>query len=203
MLETAMSLLQSLQGPPAYLLLLALLLGCGVGLPVNEDIVLLTASALTLTGTFEPIPLILVAWLGLLGGDSMIFHWGHRFGAKLLDKPFMARIVSPSRLQHMQLILQQRGAAFLFVVRFIPGVRTALFFAAGSLRMRYRDLFLFDGLAALIELPLLVYGVRYLGGKWQTVLAHLKGAQGYFLAALALCAVVWWLWRRYHRTPRA
>lgn len=201
MFESFLALLETLQGPPAYLLLFVVLAGCGVGLPVNEDIVLLTASALTLHGTMEPIPLIATAWCGLLCGDALIFHWGHRFGAKLLEKPFMARIVSPHKLQVMQHVLRRRGAAFLFFVRFIPGIRTALFFAAGSLRMRYRDLFLYDGVAALIELPLLVYGVRYVGGRWQVLQGYLHGAQWYLLGGIALASVLWW-WRRRKRRGR-
>ena len=48
MMESVWPFLQSLQGGPAYALMFGLLFGCGVGLPMNEDIVLLAAAALTL-----------------------------------------------------------------------------------------------------------------------------------------------------------
>lgn len=63
--------------------------------------------------------------------------------------------------------MRRWGPASIFVVRFMVGMRTALFFAAGSLRIPYRHLLMFDGVAALLELPLLVYGVRAVGGRWQ------------------------------------
>lgn len=82
----------------------------------------------------------------------------------------------------------------------MPGIRTALFFAAGTLKLRYRTLFLYDGLGAAIELPLLVYGVRFVGGRWQQILAWIERFQLYLLAALALAAGLWfarrWLRRR-------
>jgi membrane protein DedA with SNARE-associated domain len=52
----------------------------------------------------------------------------------------------------------------------MPGLRTALFFAAGSMKIPYRQFALFDGLAAAIELPLLVAAVRAVGGRWQAIL---------------------------------
>ncbi|MBS0317736.1 MAG: DedA family protein [Proteobacteria bacterium] len=196
MMDTVWPLLQSLQGGPAYLLLFGLLFGCGVGLPMNEDIVLLAASALTLQGVMDPLPLIGIAWLGLVGGDALVFYWGYRYGAGLLQKPFMARVVRPERLLALQQTMQRYGPGYIFVVRFMPGIRTALFLAAGSLRMRYRDLFVFDGLAALVELPLLVYGVRYVGGRWQQVLEMLHHLQVYLVLLAALAVAIWWWWRR-------
>lgn len=196
MMESVWPFLQSLQGFPAYVLLWALLFGCGIGLPMNEDIVLLAAAALTLKGVMEPVPLMVVAWFGLVGGDALVFHWGHRFGAGLLRRPFLARIVPPERLESMQATMRRYGPAYIFVVRFMPGIRTALFLAAGSLKMPYRHLFLYDGLAALVELPLLVYGVRYVGGRWEEILAMVQQFQGIIVPAIGVVLLGAWLYQR-------
>lgn len=196
MMESVWPFLQSLQGAPAYALLFGLLFGCGIGLPMNEDIVLLAAAALTLKGVMDPVPLMVVAWFGLVGGDALVFHWGHRFGTRLLRRPFLARIVPPQRLEAMQATMRRYGPAYIFVVRFMPGVRTALFFAAGSLKMPYRHLFIFDGLAALVELPLLVYGVRYVGGRWEEILALIQRFQGVIVPAVVVLILTVWLYRR-------
>lgn len=196
-MEAALEFLYSLQGWPAYGLVLGLLILCGIGAPMNEDIVLLVAAALTLKGVMDPLPLMLVGWLGIMIGDTLIFHWGHRFGAPLLRSRFFSRIVSPARLVEMQERVRRGGPYFIFVIRFLPGIRTALFFAAGSLKVPYRTLFIYDGAAALIELPLLVYAVRYVGGNWQQIWQSVAGAQGHLLtgiAALLLC----WLARRWY-----
>ena len=64
-MASVMEFLQSLQGLPAYGLLFGVLAASGFGLPINEDILLLVAAALTLRGVMEPVPLIAVAWCGL------------------------------------------------------------------------------------------------------------------------------------------
>lgn len=197
MMESVWPFLQSLQGLPAYALTFGLLFGCGIGLPMNEDIVLLAASALTLQGVMEPVPLMVVAWFGLLGGDALVFHWGYRYGAGLLRKPLFARIVPGNRLDTLQGTMRRYGPGYIFVVRFLPGIRTALFLAAGSLKMPYRHLFVYDGLAALIELPLLVYGVRYVGGRWEEVLAMLHRFQSFIVPFVIVVPFSIWLYRRF------
>ena len=193
--------LSALQGLPAYALTFGLLLTCGIGAPMNEDIVLLVAASLTLNHIMEPVPLIVVSWFGLLAGDALIFHWGYRYGARLLQWRWFARIVPPQRLQGFQERVQRGGPAYIFVIRFLPGIRTALFFAAGMMKIPYRTFFLYDGLAAAIELPALVYGVRFVGGHWQQILEMIKEGQVWLLGALGLALVAWALQRRLRRKP--
>jgi membrane protein DedA with SNARE-associated domain len=195
-MDSLMGFLLSLQGLQAYALLLAVLVGSGFGLPVNEDILLLFAATLTLQGVMEPLPLIAVAWFGLVVADSLVFYWGRRFGAQLLQHRFLARFVPEARLSAMQHTMRRYGPAYIFLVRFMPGLRTPLFLTAGSLRVRYRLLLIFDGAAALVELPLLVYGVRYVGGRWQEILAQLQRFQAVLLPAFFLLLLGAWLYSR-------
>lgn len=196
MMESALTFLESLQGFPAYALLFGLLFACGINAPINEDIVLIVAAALTLRGVMEPVPLIIVAWFGLLAGDGLIFHWGRRFGTRILRHRFFARWLPEERLLVLQDTIRRYGPGYIFVVRFLPGIRTTLFFAAGSLKLSYRHLFIYDGLAAMIELPLLVYGVRYVGGRWEEIQAMLHQFQLYILGAVLSGLLVWWYRRQ-------
>jgi membrane-associated protein len=110
-MDTWLNHLAALQGAPAYRLLFALLVSCGIGAPMNEDIVLLVAAALTLSGVMEPLPLIAVAWFGLVLGDALVFHWGHRFGPRILGTRFVSRIVAPQRLAEFQGRVRHGGHA--------------------------------------------------------------------------------------------
>ena len=195
-MDSVMAFQQSLQGFEAYALLLGLLVGSGFGLPVNEDILLIGAAALTLKGVMEPLPLVAVAWLGLMAADSLVLHWGHRFGGQLLRHRRLARLMPETRLAAMQRTMRRYGPAYLFAARFMPGLRTALLFAAGSLKTSYRQLFIYDGAAALVELPLLVYGVRYVGGRWEDIVAVLQRFQGLLLPGVVLLALAAWLYSR-------
>lgn len=200
-MDSVLAFLQSLHGWPAYALLLALLAASGFGLPINEDVLLLGAAALTLRGIMAPVPLVIVAWCGLLMADGLIFHWGRRFGVPLLRHRALARLVRPGRVALMQRRMRRWGPASIFAVRFLPGMRTALFFAAGSMKIPYRHFFAFDAAAAAVELPLLVYAVRAIGGRWQTILDALQPWRGIVPALALLAAAVLW-YRRSRRRPR-
>jgi membrane protein DedA with SNARE-associated domain len=203
-MDAAMAFLLSLQGIEAYALLLALLVASGFGLPINEDILLIGAAALTLKGVMAPLPLVAVAWLGIVTADALVFHWGRRFGGGLLEHRWMARLISSARLASMQTLLLRYGPGYLFAARFMPGLRTALFFAGGSLKLPYRQLFIYDGAAAAIELPLLVYAVRYVGGRWQDIIAHIRDFQSILVPTVLLVALaVWLVLRARARTGKA
>lgn len=201
-MDSVMAFLQSLQGLPAYGLLFGLLFASGFGLPINEDILLLAAAALTLQGVMDPLPLIAVAWCGVLTADLLIFHWGRVFGNRLLRHRFVARWLPPGRLISMQATMVRYGPGYIFLVRFMPGMRTALFFAAGSLKIPYRQMLIYDGAAALVELPLLVYGVRYVGGRWKDILAGIQGVQGFLLPVVVLVVLGVWLYSRARKKNR-
>ena len=203
MMDSVMAFLQSLQGAPAYALVFAVLAASGFGLPINEDILLMVAAALTLRGVMDPVPLVAVAWCGVLSADMLIFHWGHRFGARLLQHRWAARVLPPARLLAVQSTMRRWGPGYLFLVRFMPGMRTALLFAAGSLKMPYHHLLLFDGVAGLVELPLLVVAVRLVGGRWQDILDAVQRWQSVLWPVMAVlaaaAALVLWLRRRRQR----
>jgi membrane protein DedA with SNARE-associated domain len=196
-----MASLQSLQGLPAYGLVIGVLVGSGVGLPMNEDILLVTAAALTLSGVMEPWPLIVVAWCGLVIADLMIFHWGRVFGVRLIEHPLLSRAVPERRLSAMRDFMQRTGPAAIFLARFMPGLRSAVYFTAGSLRLKYRQQLIFDGLAAAIEVPLLVFAVRYVGGRWDELLAMPPWVTWTMLSLAVLGLAAWGMRRGGRRQP--
>ena len=123
------------------------------------------------------------------------------FGARLIEHRWLAHAIPPRRLAAMQAFMLRTGPAAIFLARFMPGVRSAVYLAAGSLRLPYRQQFLYDGLAAAVEVPLLVFAVRYVGGNWQALLPRSPWAQGLVLAAVVLLGAVaaWAIRRRLRR----
>ena len=113
-----MAFLHALKGTEAYALLFSLLVGSGFGLPVDEDILLVTAAARTRRGGMDPVPLMAAAWLGLITADSLVLHWGHRFGGRSLRHRFLAHRVPETRLASMQAVMRRHGPGFMFVPRF-------------------------------------------------------------------------------------
>lgn len=185
--------LNALQGFPSYSLLLLLLVGCGIGMPLNEDLLILAAASLTLTGLFDPLVLIVVCIVGVVVGDFLIFHWGRKYGTQLMKTRLGSKILNPEKFESFQKQMKSAGPYYLFVTRFLPGIRTPLFFAAGTLKFPYRSLWFYDTLAACIEVPLMVYAVRAVGGNWEKVVKTVHEFQSgvFALAGLVFAFFIW------------
>ena len=90
--------------------------------------------------------------------------------------------------------MRRWGPSLAFVTRFLPGQRTALFFIAGTLRMSYRTMLVFDGLAALVQVPLVFYGVRVFHWYWDSWRGPIDNVDT--LLTVALVVVLATAWQR-------
>ncbi len=188
--------LSTLPGPAAYALFFVLVFGCGIGLPLNEDLLIIAASVLVYYGVLSAPLVVGLAIVAVVLGDALALHAGARLGEGLARRRWLARIVPPEKLSRAQEQFRVRGHGLLFIARFLPGVRTVVFFAAGTLGIPLRALWLYDGVAALIEVPALVYGVRYLAGNTEQLLEVLRRFQLVLLAGVLVGLLVFLLRRR-------
>ncbi|MEJ5989310.1 DedA family protein [Ramlibacter sp. PS3R-8] len=194
-----LGLLASLQGAAAYGMALWLLFSAGVGAPLSQDVLLLASAKLA---SMQPIPLVLVAWLAVMAGDTLSLWIGHHYGARWIRKPWARRIVAPERLPGLEEKMRRYGGLLAFVTRFLPGQRGTLFFIYGTLRLPYRTFFLANGIAAAIQVPLFVYGARSLGWQWQALQTRFDGADTILTVAVVAILLAWWL-RERRRTRTA
>jgi membrane protein DedA with SNARE-associated domain len=192
-LEIFLGLLATLQGSAAYGLALFLLFAAGIGAPLSQDVLLLASAKLA---NLQPIPLMLVAWIGVVAADALGLWIGHRYGARWIRRPWARRIVAAERLPALEDRMRRHGAVLAFVTRFLPGQRATLSFIYGTLRLPYRTFLLADGLAALVQVPLFVYGVRSLGWQWQALQPRFDRADDILTLAVLAILLAWWLRER-------
>ena len=154
-----------------FIALFGVLLLCGFGLPVPEDITLvaggfISSMACSVDGTFlealkscnEVHYMLAVSMAGVLIGDSTMYFLGRIFGEKLLKIKFFSKIVTPERYQWIQEKFAKHGFWFIFAARFMPGLRSPIFVVTGiSKKVSYLKFVLTDGIAALISVPVWVY----------------------------------------------
>jgi membrane protein DedA with SNARE-associated domain len=70
-----------------YVMLFVLLFGCGLGLPLPEDIPLIIAGALIAKGQMHWQIAGACAWLGIVGGDCCLYYFAHRYGMQITKAP--------------------------------------------------------------------------------------------------------------------
>ena len=128
-------------GLVAYLSIFGVLVACGVGLPLPEDVSLVLGGFLAHQGAAKLPIMIAVGFFGILCGDSLIYLAGRRVGAKVGrdgGSGFLARIVTPEKRAKVEKLFAAHGQKIVMIARFLPGVRAVTYFTAGSAGMRYR-----------------------------------------------------------------
>ncbi len=203
-----------------YLAVFGVLVLCGFGLPVPEDIVLVTGGVLAWMGsdleeaTFgamvrDPGLLAMSAagLAGILVGDSVIFWAGRHLGSRVAEIPPLRRFITPARLAEAARLIRRRGNVVVMIARFLPGLRAPTYFTVGHSKLPYWEFLLFDGAAALISAPFWVCLGFYFGSNIGEAARHAARFGNYILAAALVVAaglgIRWWLRRRGELPPPA
>ncbi len=176
-------------GPIPYLAIFVILLACGLGIPIPEDVTLIAGGVLTYYGVCDVWVMIAIGLVGVLAGDCIVFWLGHKYGRKLLKRwPFRV-FIDETKIEAVRLKLHNHGGKLLFSARFMPGLRSTVYFASGLLHFPFRKMIIYDGLAALISVPTIVYSVYYFGDFLEYVVKWIKKVEGGIAGTLMLIAI--------------
>jgi membrane protein DedA with SNARE-associated domain len=160
-----------------YAKLAGLLLLCGLGLPIPEDISLISAGYLAHLGKVESHAVFAVCFAAVLGGDAIAFTLGRLFGTKILASRFGHRYFNPRRQRRVRAYFRRYGSKVVFIARFLPGLRFSIFLSAGMLHVRPYVFIVYDSLAAMLSVPLLVYSAWYFGDQIDHVIKWAKRSE--------------------------
>ena len=164
---------------------------------VPSEASVITAGVVAAAGSLF-LPLIIVAAAsGAFLGDNTAYLVGRRFGTRAAER-FLHGGKAKKTLDWAERRLSRRGGELIIVARFIPGGRTAVTLAAGTLAFPWRRFAVFDAVAALIW-SLYASLLGYFGGRafedaaWKGLLLALGLA---FAVTGGVEAVRWFLRRR-------
>jgi membrane protein DedA with SNARE-associated domain len=185
-----------------YLAVFVVLMVCGFGVPIPEDITLVAGGVIAGLGYVNVHVMFLVGLVGVLTGDSLMFIVGRVFGERALRLRWVAYLLTPRRYAQVQAKFSRYGNRLMFIARFLPGLRSPIYLTAGmTRRVSFIRFFLLDGLAALISVPVWVYLGYYGAQNHEWLLTWLsRGKTVVLIAVLAIFAIViWYYWRRIAR----
>jgi membrane protein DedA with SNARE-associated domain len=183
-------------GVVAYGLVFVALLLCGLGLPLPEDVILITAGYLAYSKAVTFNVMVLVGFVGILAGDSCIFFFGRRLGRNVKPTSWVGKMVTLEKLQKVEQLFARWGQKIVMAARFMPGVRAGVYFAAGASGMSYARFILFDGVAACLSAPLFVYGGKRFGGDITHFIKVAQKSELRVLGAGLFILIVYLLWQR-------
>jgi len=182
-----------------YVAVFVALLLSGFGVPIPEDISLVAGGIIAGLGHADVRIMCLVGLAGVLVGDSVVFLVGRTFGVRALRVRWIAHVLTPRRHAQVKAKFSRYGSRLMFIARFLPGLRTAVFLTAGmSQRVSFLRFIAFDGLAALLSVPFWVWLGWFGAGHREWVMQQLHRSQEVLFALLGVLVilVVAWTWRR-------
>lgn len=185
-----------------YIAVFGILILCGFGLPVPEDITLVSGGVISGLDLANPHTMCLIGLAGVLLGDSTMFLAGRIFGYRIQRIKTFRKILSPMRFSQIQRKFKQYGLSLLFVARFLPGLRSPIFLVAGmSRRIPYYTFILMDGFAAIISVPVWIYLGYFFADNLDLLMKYVKDVQTMIYVALGVLFLVilaLYLKKRFH-----
>jgi membrane protein DedA with SNARE-associated domain len=197
--------LSQLDGWTAYSAIVGLLLICGLGVPLPEDITLVTAGILSALGSITVWGAIAAGFLGVMAGDAFLYTVGRIYGRKAFELPLIRTILTPRRVALAERKIVRNSHFICFTARFLPGLRSPVFLMAGIMGVRPFVFYGLDGLAALISVPLWIFIGHWVGENIDLAFKVVERVQlSLGFAVFALIAIYYSLrrWRKARRAQR-
>jgi membrane protein DedA with SNARE-associated domain len=185
----------------AYAWLGGILLLCGLGLPIPEDISLIAAGYLSWKGVLYIHTAFAICFAAVVTGDTAAFFMGRLFGRRILRSQLARRYFTPRRQLRVRAYFRKFGSKVVLVGRFTPGLRFTIFFTAGTLHTRASTFFIYDFAAAAFSVPVLVYSAWFFGGQIDWVVSVVRRTENGIFVAVVLAAVIVGVkaWRRHKK----
>jgi len=148
-----------------YFAIFGALVIAGFGIPIPEEATLILSGYMVSQGLLEFATTLTVCYLGVIGGDLVTYAMGRYGGRWMLGTRFSRWLIPRQRLSDAQFYYGRYGPRFLLLARQIPGLRFPAFFTAGMLKMVLSRFLIYDSLAALISMPVVLLISIYFGSR--------------------------------------
>jgi membrane-associated protein len=136
------SLLSFIQQFGYAALFFALWLGI-VGIPIPDEVIVMTGGAVTVNALLHPIPAFLLTYLGVISGLSLGYILGRYVGT-----PVLARLRRKKKMdkyiEFSETLMQMYGSFALCISYFFPIIRHVMPYVAGVHRMSFKRYALFS-----------------------------------------------------------
>ena len=184
-------MLQDLLGHFTYAAIFALLVLGGIGVPVPEELVQLTAGYMARRGILSFVPAVIVAWAGILAGDYLLFRLGRSHGPRILESRHVARVLTPKRRAFIERHFARHSILTIVVARHASGLRLPVFAMAGASGVGTATFLLADGLSALASVPLVVGLGWYFAGHIEDLKREMRWVEIGLALAVATGVAIW------------
>jgi membrane protein DedA with SNARE-associated domain len=143
-----------------YLGVFVTLIGAGMGLPIPEELPIVTAGSMTGHPDNQ------IAWwimlptciVGVVLGDGILYTIGRLWGYRVLNIRWVrTKLLTPEKRQRIERNFHRYGIWILLGARLLPGIRSPIFLMAGINRLPVTKFLLADGIYAIPGVSMLFF----------------------------------------------
>lgn len=185
-----------------YPTIIGLLFASSFGLPIPEEVTILSAGLLTYMSmnpdlyphnvvggeALNPYVMACVCFGAVFISDALVFFLGKILGARVMKWRLLARVFQSETWTKVEDFAKKYGHWTCGVFRFTPGLRFPGHFWCGMMGIPFWKFTAIDGTAALVTVPTQVLLMAFYG---ETVLGYLKTFKVAILAAAAIGVMVY------------
>ncbi|MEI7024082.1 DedA family protein [Paenibacillus sp. y28] len=174
-------------------LFFALWLGI-VGMPIPDEVIVMTGGAVTTMGLLKPVPAFLVTYLGVVTGLSLGYVLGKFAGAPILDKIRRKKNMD-KYIRISENLIQKYGNFALSFSYFLPVVRHVVPYLAGINNMSFWRYACYSYITGFVWTLLFFMLGRFLGSDVPQVGMLIYKYGIYFLWLLSTLAAIYILFK--------
>ncbi|QQS16577.1 MAG: DedA family protein [Neisseriales bacterium] len=187
-----------------HIAVFVMLLICGLGLPLPEDITLVAGGIIAGLGYVSEDVMLIACLSGVLAGDTLVFTMGSLFGKTIKRWFWVAHLLNKKRLASAKIKSAQYSNQILFTARFLPGLRAVIFLTAGiSHHVKFWRFLLIDSIAATISVPIWVYlgiyGARNMDQITQWIYHTQLGMLAFVILIILIVILLGWWYQKYRK----
>jgi membrane protein DedA with SNARE-associated domain len=184
----------------SYLAIVFVLALTGAGLPIPEELVIVSAgvSSSPSVGRLDPGFALLACLAGALIGDCIMYGIGRGLGrTRLRRHRWFTRLIHADREERMERVVQRHGLKVFLLARFLVGVRAPVYLAMGILRVDFRRFLLCDATCGMLVVSVFFF-LSYFFGGWVGILIRDSqfAATGIVLIAAVFAAAYYIIWKK-------
>jgi membrane protein DedA with SNARE-associated domain len=161
-----------------FLTAFVVFVSAGFGAPFPEELAIVGAGLWTATAYEKYGPyrwlMLPVCLVGVIIADVLLYGIGRRFGTRLLQVRWMARLVPAEKRARIEDNFQQYGVSILLFGRLLPGIRAPLFLTSGMLRVSFTRFLLADGIGAVLGNSLLFFLAFWFGAQFKELVERVE-----------------------------
>jgi membrane protein DedA with SNARE-associated domain len=178
------------------------LFAAGIGLPIPEEMPIITAGVLAHQQIVRWWIALPVCFAGVLAGDTALYWIGRHWGEQILDWWPVRLVLTREREEALKAGYRRHGVKIVLAARHVVGLRAAALLTAGIAHVPFMTFLLVDMAAAAVGVSL-GFGVAYLfTDQVQQLMADVHRVERWLIVLALAAALAWFAARAWCRGPR-